>query len=547
MKTKVLIGLGGLLLQHPVMAQLSPIVLPQNGQGMMTGVSLGMQLEDSSGARLRFRTPGTTTGSNQAWSTSVFGPPSALHPDYSNSALFSGWTRYISGVANPPAWSALNPEHNPVLGDMSTGGDITPVVDANGVLNLGPTTNTAWYSLSFTVKAGTQGLPNSVFRQVAQSAGNVFSFTAPLSNSIRPELVDTVRFEYTRSQLGLTAAPTEITALDWGMGVISSGASGLPGMLQPVRTQLYFSLDRNWWLNYGSIQSGSGRVNKVVQVPGAQAFELDPSVVYRMDWSSGSWTVPVVAYDQTSLYGKSLAVGSNFGPAIDALSVDASTIPGNGWRVVFSLDAPSTLDGVPPTAEILVSQGGSSGQPQVNAKPLAARKTPSGPGIPVDNLIGIGPDELTGLCGRDPKEANLLDNTVGTPVPTTKDEDAVQSSLGVSLQRFDQTTVNDKVVGVASLLFEVTGIHVPANRFGYLVFEAELSQRPAGMQLVLPITFMPSVLPDYFPVPPGAQTQSLIVPTKNMPGFDFRLRANLVLLGGPTLEVQQSWVSTYAM
>ena len=56
MKTTVLFVLGALLLTRPAMAQLAPIVLPQNGQGMLTGISLGMQLEDSTGSRLRFRT-----------------------------------------------------------------------------------------------------------------------------------------------------------------------------------------------------------------------------------------------------------------------------------------------------------------------------------------------------------------------------------------------------------------------------------------------------------------------------------------------------------
>ena len=546
MKTTVLFVLGALLLTRPAMAQLAPIVLPQNGQGMLTGISLGMQLEDSTGSRLRFRTPGTTTGSNQPWSPTIFGAPSPQHPDYSDQALFALWTPFISGASTPPPWSAVNPEHNPVFGDMSTGGDITPPVDASGTLQLGTSSNTAWYSLSFTVKAGTLGVPGSVFRQVAEPAGHVFSYTVPLSTTIRPDLVDTLRFEYTRNQLGLAATTTEITALDWGMGIISSGASGSPGVLQPIRTELYFTIDRTWWVTYGSTPGATGRTKRTVQVPGAAPFDLDPSVVYRMEWTNGAWSVPVIAFDQVDLYGQSLTIGADFGPAIDALSVDEPDPSANNWRVVFSLDSSSDLLGAAPPSEILVSQQGTGTAPTVTAARLSVRKAPGGAGNPVDGLIGIGPDEVTGLCGRDPKEGALIDRAVGTPVATVKDLDGSKSPLGLSLQRFDVPVSGKPGMTAPAVLFETHGINVPTNRTGVLVFEIELFHNP-GMPLVLPISFNPKVLPIYSAVPPGAATHSVILPTVEKPGYHFRLRANLVLLGGHALEIKPSWVSTYSM
>jgi hypothetical protein len=547
MNTKRFLGLGGLLLAHPATAQLAPIVLPPSSQGMFTGISLGMQLEDSTGTRLRFRTPGTTTGSNLAWDPAVFGPPSPQHPDYSNAALFSRWTPFISGQGSAPVWSAINPEHNPVFGDMSTGGDLTPPVDINGTMDMFGGPNTAWYSLSFTVEAGTDGIPGSVFGQVAQAAGHVFSYTVPLSTDIRPELVNTVRFEYTRSQLGLAGSNSEITALDWGMGVIATGATGSPGTLQPIRDRLYFSLDRTWWVTFGSTPAAVGRDNKSVQVPGEAPFELDPSVVYRMDWLNGTWSIPVVAFGQADLYGQPQVIGSTFGPAIDALSVDEPSLWANSWRTVFSLDSTSTISDGPPPAEVLVSQKNSYSFPNVTALPLSARTTASGPGIPIDNLIGIGPDEITGLCGRDPNETGLLDQIVGIPLPLVKDPNTKLSPIGLSLQRFDAPVDGKSGLTYPALLIEVHGIQIPANRSGWLVFEAEAFDSPPYQPIVLPITFTPQLLPGSYVLAPGTETRSLVMPALDKIDHQLRLRANLFIVGGPTVELQQSWVSVYSM
>jgi hypothetical protein len=523
---------------------------------MFTGISLGTQLEDSTGTRLRFRTPGTTTGGNVAWDPATFGAPSAQHPDYRNEALFSRWTPYIPNGAGVFPWVAGLPLHNPVLGDMSTGGDLTPPVDANGVMDMVAGSDTAWYSLSFTVAKGTKGVTGSVFSQLPSAAGHVFSYTVPLSTGIRPDLVNTLRFEYTRGQMGLTGTTTEITALDWGMGIISTGATGGPGVLQPIRTRLYFTLDRDWWLSYGSVANGSGRTNLQVVIPNEPSFELSPSVVYRMDWNGAQWSIPVVAFDEDALYGYPQAVDESSGPAIDGLSVDQPGTTEGQWRVVFSLDSSSTVLSVDPSgtvssnkpqAEILVSQSNNGATGAVTAKPLSVRQTPSGPGIPVDSVIGIGPDEVTGLCGRDPKENFILDSVVGTPVAVMYEGDLSKSSMGLSLQRFDSFGPNQPSVPTDSMLFEVHGIEIPGDRIGVLMFEGDLMPNGPSIPLTLPIKFNPQLLPAFFVLLPGTETHSLILPTTPFQNHDVRIRAVLGLVGPQSLDIERSWASCLRM
>jgi hypothetical protein len=547
MNRNPLCWLASLLLTQSATAQLAPIVWPQSSQGMFTGISLGTQLEDSTGTRLRFRTPGTTTGGNVAWDPATFGAPSAQHPDYRNEALFSRWTPYIPNGAGVFPWVAGLPLHNPVLGDMSTGGDLTPPVDANGVMDMVAGSDTAWYSLSFTVAKGTKGVTGSVFSQLPSAAGHVFSYTVPLSTGIRPDLVNTLRFEYTRGQMGLTGTTTEITALDWGMGIISTGATGGPGGLQPIRTRLYFTLDRDWWLSYGSVANGASRTNLQVVILNEPSFELSPSVVYRMDWNGAHWSVPSVAFDQTALYGSAQAVGQSSGPAIDGLSVDQPGTTEGQWRVVFSLDSSSTISGNPPHAEILVSQSSNGATGAVTAKPLSVRQTPNGPGIPVDNVIGIGPDEVTGLCGRDPKENSILDSVVGTPLPVMDEGDEVKTEIGLSLQRFDSFGPNKTSVPTDSMLFEVHGIEIPGDRIGVLMFEGDLAPNGPSMPLTLPIKFYPQLLPGAFILVPETETHSLILPTTPYANHDLRIRALLGLVGPESLDIQQSWVSCFSM
>lgn len=542
-----LLCLVSLFLIESAEAQLAPIVWPQSSQGMFTGISLGTQLEDSTGSRLRFRTPGTTTGTNVAWNPATFGAPSAQHPDYSNQALFSRWTPYINNPTSDQAWYSFDPQHNPVFGDMSTGGDLTPPVDADGVMNMIAGSDTAWYSLSFTVANGTDGVPGSVFSQLPNAAGHVFSYTAPLSTGIRPELVNTLRFEYTRNQMGLGGTTTEITALDWGMGIISTGATGSPGTLQPIRNRLYFTLDRTWWLQFGSVAAGQGRTNLQVMPPDATAFPLDPSVVYRMDWVGGQWTIPVVAFDQVALYGSPQAVGQNFGPAIDGLSVDQPENLNLVWRVVFSLDSSSTISGQEPVAEILVSQPTSGSTAPVTAKPLGVREVPGGPGIPVDNKIGIGPDEITGLCGRDPKETRILDDVVGTPLPVAGEDNSAQSQLGLSLQRFDFFAPGQPSNPIDALLFEVHGLSIPPDRIGVLGFQGQLAENNPLLPMTLPIVFTPELLPGLFTVLSGTETHSLILQATDHPGMDLRIRAVLGLVGANGIEFEQSWLSSFSM
>jgi hypothetical protein len=430
----------------------APAIPVAEGQGMWTGDALGLQFrQDPATTRLGVRNAGVG-GQTATWSAQRFGAPSIDHPDYSPQALFAHWVPALF-AQSASQWNPSDPLHTPTLGGWSTGGDIVPAVDSAGVLQLLPPATPAWYNLSFTVDDAAVGVANSAVAQAVAATGrasdHVFSYTALGSSLIRPDHVHTVRTEYVGSQVGLQGAAPALTAIDWGMGLISETPGGTPSRLQPVRDRLYFSLESAWV------------AQTAFPIPGGAAPQSN--VIYGMEWDGASWSVPTVAFDEQALFGSPQP-----GAELDAISVWA----GNGTfgqepTAVFSLTPASTLDvggTVTEPDQILVSQRGAfhpTSSVDVFAATLsiqtdsAAAPVSTAGGLEKGGATGTVPDNVTGLCGRDPSEGQTLDRYKGTPT------EEAEKSLGVelaALRHFVVPTKADAAGNQDTLRLTVSGV-----------------------------------------------------------------------------------------
>jgi len=398
----VRLGIAVALLVPSAAAQLtSNQILPTLAQGQMHGWAVGIQIQDSTLANapheLRVWGGGTTMTSPEPWTEATFGAINGDHPDFSQAAL--------------GAWSNSRIGFLPAFNGMSTGGDICPPVNANGVLQMAG----AWYALSFNVAAGANGKDGSLVR--VQSIGrnhgaDVFTYYAEGGVGFHPELNDSVRLEYSRAQLGLDPSPSqnilepEINALDWGMGAISVDPNRRGGRFFPIRNRFYFTLSADWISNFGALL-------QVATPP--LALALDPGAVYCLSWSpdssvpSGySWSDPVEVFSKATLFPETSGQIE-----IDALSVfeglqqTSTTPPSTPQRVVLSL-TPASDESHPSSgaySQVLVYQPNMTNGVQT---------LQSASGTSMTDEMGLEPrteqgepDDVTGTCGVDPDEIML--------------------------------------------------------------------------------------------------------------------------------------------
>ena len=561
---------GGLV--TPLHAQNPGEVIPvSTAQGMLTGHPVGVQLSDiaipSQTPLVRIRTNGVGSGQFRVWSEGEFGAESINHPDYSPEALFRHWLPVIYGMDPTDPMFVFDPTsvvHVAELGGMSTGGDVCPPVDGLGQLEMTGAAAGAWYSLSFSVDSHALGAAESSLElaraEEGTGAGRIFSYTSEGSSNIRPNLIDTVRVEFTRDQLGLDPltnplSGTRIGALDWGMGLISETPDGGPTAFQPIRDTFYFSLGRDWYETYGLGQGMPWEIwvdrttGTPILTPGGQTqpTPLDPANVYYMTWDGDNWTQPYLAFTSEELLGEGAE-----DCAIDGLSVHRAPADGaeRPSRVVFSLDSDSLIDDAQPN-QILVTQNANSGTGQVGvvAVPLS---TPSpAPGVLGTNFTtkaGLletgnpvtGPDDVKGLCGRDPNETNGLDNRVGYPV---EDADGVmEQELSLSMLRYGEVEASGAVT--PSMLLGVSGLGSDHYDLGLLYLELELHPSATVQS---PVQFKPDDIVGPFVIAAGQSMLELQFPLTVSPGFDLRARVRvdgfLWANFGVTDDIAQSWVT----
>lgn len=514
-------------------AQMAQVIPPSQFQGPFAGQAIGVQLSRVGTelvSPLRIRTPGLVLGDLYPWTEARFDAPEDNHPDYSAQALFGHWAPQLFGGT----WAPGVAQANPRLGAMCTGGDLTPPVDEDGRMEFLGVGGVHWYTLSFTMSAGSAGLPGSAIRAAVNGpapsnpAGYIYTYTAEGSTRIASELVDTVTTEYTATQLGDVDNDNqsrEVEAVDWGMGMISVTGNAEPSTLQPHRSRFYFTLDQAWITE----MFGSGPAYLTV-LAGSQGTttttaEINSATIYCMVWANGAWSLPMVAFTPAELLGS-----TTYNASIDALSVDSrpTDLVENPSRVVFSLTVGSTVNNASMN-QILVTQPASTNPvlPQVSAKPLS---TPSGGKVsdkiglspnPVPGM-SIGADEVKGLCGRDPKELDDFDIWVATPADVPLE--VKNADMGVTVGRHFRDVPGTGFV--EHMLVSVHGIEVDGWDLGLLEVDFDLLDNPLQLD---PETF-PFVIAQTTPpeiVVPGQATAEWIFPFAKEKVSHVRVRARL--------------------
>lgn len=433
---------------------------PDQAQGLFSNLAVGMTVVDPAQTALWVRAPGANGGVPLEWNPTTFGAATAIHPDYSFAAL-TQWAP--SGM--PPSF-----------GGISTGGDVTPYVNSLGEMQMQPN---LWYMLSIVLAANAQGQPGSLLNtRVGQGfnpATEILSYYAEGSTGIHPRFVDSVRLEYSGTQLALkqglpvTTATREIANHDFAMGVISTDLNGNAGAMFPIRNRFYFTLTESYAAALRTL-----------------AIKLDSedarsSNVYMLAWDASTltWTGPTIAFSRTQLFAPPLSADVE----IDALSVyvDPAT---SASRVVFSLTAESDTWPTNVHDQILVYQGAGG----VTTCPTTALKTNTGTkvsfkfGLKPRTGAGSGtgtPDDVKSTCGGDPRDANIIPPVMGI---ATDEHRQGNGKLGF-------TAVRRTPPGSASDEFhvQVTGLNLEGYMFGYVWLQLEGAPVPVGTPAPQPI------------------------------------------------------------
>lgn len=444
-------------------AQTAPMaqqVMPATSQGHFSAWAVAVSGQGIPSA-VAVHIPGDLTPPDE-WNAATFGPANPDHPDYSDSALLS-WV---------PAGSSL-----PKFSGISSGGDVTPRVTAEGVLASNAST---WYALNISVKHGARGLPGSMIAQRSQlsstpEGSDIYSYYAPIppGAGINTDFSDTVRLEYKRAQL---VVGTEVDNIDFGSGIIALDRDNKVGPMVPVRNWIYFTLPRSWVIANPILLGGA---------------IVDEATIYRMEWTSTGWSAPQVAYSRAELF--SLPSGSEGGggegqpnPPID-LEIDAISVyqftPESGPphdRVVFSLTAGSHI-GSTYFDPILVFQRAVNGYPACTTKALQVVVDGQthlvsdrlglfkGSFDPLHPEVPIDPDDPDGTCGLDPRRNEFgTGSYVGPVLGMIAEDPEGHGQVGISSMRMRFPDPANPGESLDTVRVQVSGITAPGYDDAYI-------------------------------------------------------------------------------
>lgn len=433
-------------------AQVPPatVVPPTEAQGLFTNWPVGLTITSTSPTRpVLIRASGANTGKPAEWSAAAFGAASPVHPDYSMSMLTT-WAPASIDV--------------PIFGGISTGGEILPTVDQNGVMMLSVD---QWFALTFTVGGTSQGEAGSMIAARAalgNPGGDVISYYARGSESINPAYPHTVRLEYSRDQLQLqqatptTSTPREISNFDIGMGVIASDPTNRAGIMFATRDRFYFTLTKAW----------ADAANQLsIALGGA---EPDSATIYVMQWNGTSWSAPSVLFDAEDLFGQG-AVPEEY--EIDALSVGCDTTGAcsSPQRVILSL-TPESNTSTHTFDQILVRQV--SPWPCTTTALKLAPAVANGSPVEFSTVVGLrqngavgGPDDVTSTCGIDPPEPYNIGPVLALATDQQKYGDG---ELGLTAYRQSKPGLPN---GNDVLHIEVAGMEYAPYQFGFVQLYTE--------------------------------------------------------------------------
>ncbi|MBK7875933.1 MAG: hypothetical protein IPJ77_09300 [Planctomycetes bacterium] len=491
--------------------------------------------------QIQIRAPQVANSLPTSWTVRKFGQATANHPNYSVAQLTANW-----GFPVPPT-------SVPIFGSTSTGGDVIPVVDNQGLVQMA---TTQWFVVTFGLKPGASGLSGSVIaNRVAQFgsvSGEIFSYYPEGPTGLNQNLGNTVQVEATHTQLGLPQGGI-VHNLDYGMGVISTDPQNTAGVLASVRDKFYFTLSRAWLAANGPISWST--------VSG-QSKQVTPSDICRMTWSAGAWSVPTIAYTKLDLFQG--GPNENLMSAdieIDALSVynaPATSQIAAQERVIFSLarDVP----GEPENAvdQFLVFQRGHGSPPlaatSVNC-PATTLLSPADPQPgPLSALAGLrgpehgDPDDVESTCSFDPDGPEvppLTTNAVaGLPLNGTF---VGEGTLGLSIFRTslpEDSFDSQSPLSTDFMNYQVTGVQTVPTGLTFVTFH--VSAGPPSMTQPPP-TFTYTGIAFLVPYSSAPSSLSIFHAAAPCDGNPLQILAEVTVLDfatGLPVTTQQSWVIT---
>lgn len=463
-------------------------------QGAFSISPIGLLLNGSSLPTVPLRSAGIVTAPPVEWSSTRFGSPSALVPDYSSAALLEGINRNVLGT--PFLATEL------ALGGFSTGGDVCGAILPSGNMDAG----TSWYGLSVTLAAKpvgqTYGVTNSTLRSLSNAPGSIVTYYYDDSTGLDINLIDSTTIEQTDTQMGFDSIDAvDLEALDWNMGSISGDPTGVrTASIAPVRDRFYFSVAGEWTT-----------LNELhfIDPFDPNPVQLSPDTIYVMQWEQDpvtldyQWSAPEVAFSPEELFGPERPADIE----IDALTVyspagEFSSIN----RVLFSAKGDVLAD------QLMGFDRAQMTSPTVSyavpVRDYAGGLISAKLGL---HVAGSYPDDVNGMCGLDPGLVNKiggywLSGALASPLSQTSP--TTSNDMGIAV--FRSIELNGALTPVDTMTIQVTGIDQPPSLTGLIHFEFGFFD-PA----ILPIANHNSILWNdliWVAVPAGATTVELPIP-----------------------------------
>lgn len=508
------------------------VAIAQDGlQGMMSAAPAG--LLTSTNDRIQVRRPGASSGPVVTWSEGLFGQPGASRPSFDITSFPGGW----NGIK---------------FNSLSTGADIVPDVDSNGVLVM----NNLWYAYSIALDASAIGAPGSKINYLkgrgVDLSRTVLTYFAQGSVGVSATYVDQVVVDYYPAQSGV-AAPDRITGLDYGLGINTTNTSVTNSYISagptfPQRTPpvVYFTVTPAFVTAHPSLLvAHEYHAGVAVPVSAGDVY----SSVWEFAAASGTyqWSTPKVAFSREDL-------GLPAHTVIDSISVydrpDRQTLVFSTDRTAVPLGSNNFLN------EILVykrSRNNGTGSwvvsTQTPTQPL--RVGPASNPVTMTSKFGLaegttltGRDNPKAGCGWDPEATFDVNSLVAIPQHRIDFGALTDKELGISVARVPAPVpVLGGPVLPSTFSIEATGIQSNAGVTTLLAFYVASSGQPSpsGDYTLSPLYPLSLVV-----VPPGTESMATSLPIDpNFTGSTDRLHvvafAAEVLNGALTFTQQSSF------
>lgn len=441
----------------PLMAMQEPATqwMLNQRQGMHSAAPVGVLLQNTTGLDdVLIRSAGSPQGMPGPWSAQRFGAAGSEFPDFTAGELLAGVNR---SNTKPNTMTDLG------WGSVSTGGDVKPAIQINGVMD----PDVVWHLLSVVVadKGNPQikkyGSAGSTLESLTRPVGAILSYYLLDSAGLDTSLVHSTAVEQTAAQVGIVgAAAGRIAGIDWGMGAIASDPGGIRSVeVAPVRDRIYFSFTEAWALTNANLFEFVGA--------GGSSETVNAATIYMMDWQSdaeGSWGWDNfrVAYSEAELFG-----ASSTGIEIDAISVYAHTplqTTPETYRVNRVVLSTTLASQSPDQLLGWDSMNGSIAQPLKNTDHQLISEQLGVRGV--GNTDGTDLDDVTGTTGTDP-EGGATSGSLGIAMASLPLPGDTSEAMGISVFRAIESTTDAMAQDLVHM--QASGIPIGSD-MGHVTF-----------------------------------------------------------------------------